>query len=145
VALVGTVRRTFTDCRPAQFDALLEAAGFPTATLQTLQSVDGGADFAAFADSIRDMARRELAASGDTARGRDPLLRRSARVGITEVESARLTGLSRTTVRKALGKEVLRQPPTIAPVGREGAAGAAAPATLEPRAKEAPFPCRAAP
>lgn len=97
------------DCRPAQIDVLLEAAGFPMVTLQNLQDVDHRADFAALADSVRDTARRELAAFGDTVRGRDTLLHSSARVGISEVESAHLTGLSRNTVRKALGKVAPRR------------------------------------
>ncbi|MFE2640136.1 hypothetical protein ACFXKF_36230 [Streptomyces scopuliridis] len=128
------------DCRPAQIDVLLEAAGFPMVTLQNLQDVDDRADFAAFADSVRDTARRELAAFGDTVRGRDTLLHSSARVGISEVESAHLTGLSRNTVRKALGKVAPRRLLTITPAGEEAPAGDMAPGDAATAGGEAPLP-----
>ena len=85
-------------CRPELVQALLEAAGYPMPALQELAA----GDYAAFAEHVRDLIRRDLAAYGANARGRDGLLARSARVGIAETETARLTGLSRNTVRKVL-------------------------------------------
>ncbi|WP_274036388.1 hypothetical protein [Streptomyces sp. MMBL 11-1] len=90
-------------CRPELVQALLEAAGFPMPAL--LQLAAG--DYAAFAQHARDAIRRDLVAYGAINRGRDDLLARSARVGIKETEAARLTGLSRNTVRK-----VIHAPPT---------------------------------
>ncbi|MEU7428584.1 hypothetical protein [Streptomyces sp. NPDC040750] len=83
-------------CRPGRVAALLEAAGYPVPALQELAT----GDYPAFAERVRDLIRRDLAAYGSVARGRDGLLARSAHAGIAEAETARLTGLSRTTVRK---------------------------------------------
>lgn len=85
-------------CRPELVQALLEAAGYPMPALQELAA----GDYAAFAEHVRDLIRRDLAAYGANVRGRDELLARSARVGIAEAETARLTSLSRNTVRKVL-------------------------------------------
>ncbi|MFF7098207.1 hypothetical protein ACFY9A_38370 [Streptomyces rubradiris] len=85
-------------CRPEMVLALLEAAGYPVPALQELAT----GDYPAFAEHVRDLVRRDLAAYGDQARGRDRLLARSASVGIPETEAARLTGLAGNTVRKVL-------------------------------------------
>ncbi|MEU5159659.1 hypothetical protein AB0G74_08625 [Streptomyces sp. NPDC020875] len=83
-------------CWPERVQAFLEAAGYPMSALGELAR----GDCPAFTERVREVVRRDLAAYGTAARGRDGLLARSAGAGISESETARLTGLSRNTVRK---------------------------------------------
>ncbi|WP_446045340.1 hypothetical protein [Streptomyces olivaceus] len=94
----GGIELGANSCRPDRVQALLEAAGYPMSALQELAT----GDYRAFAECVRSLVRRDLAEYGVHARGRDGLLARSAHAGIAEAETARLTGLSRNTVRKVL-------------------------------------------
>ncbi|MGW1604828.1 hypothetical protein [Streptomyces eurythermus] len=78
--------------------AILEAAGYPVPALRE----PGTGDYPAFVEHVRDLVRRDLAEYGIQARGCDRLLARPTSVGIAEREAARLTGLSRNTVREVI-------------------------------------------
>ncbi|WP_373979512.1 DUF6003 family protein [Streptomyces sp. TLI_146] len=70
--------------------------------LQRLQEEQSG--LRAFSQPADGDVRAELQAFRQTADGRDNLVHRAALGGISEAETAGLSGLSRTTVRTILGK-----------------------------------------
>lgn len=87
-------------CRAEAVRQQLAHCGYPLAAVQVLTA----GDYTGVIEWMRELLRGELAAYGNQVRGRDALLARSARAGITEVEAAQLSTLSRNTVRSALGK-----------------------------------------
>ncbi|MEV6682148.1 hypothetical protein AB0N09_35605 [Streptomyces erythrochromogenes] len=90
---------------PERLAALLEAAGHPLALVRTLLGHGSVDDLHAQA---QDEIRGELREFARTVDGRDDLLRRAGRLGLSESETARAAGVSRTTVRAAAGKGAVR-------------------------------------
>ncbi|MFE5675507.1 hypothetical protein ACFQ7B_05130 [Streptomyces erythrochromogenes] len=86
---------------PERLAALLEAAGHPLALVRTLLERGSVDDLHAQA---QDQVRADLKEFARTVGGRDDLLRRAGRLGLSESETARIAGLSRTTVRTVAGK-----------------------------------------
>ncbi|AQT70362.1 hypothetical protein [Streptomyces sp. fd1-xmd] len=85
--------------------ALLEAAGHPLALVRTLLERGSIDDLHAQA---QDQVRADLKEFARTVGGRDELLRRAGRLGLSESETARAAGVSRTTVRTVAGKGAVR-------------------------------------
>ncbi|WP_157879705.1 hypothetical protein [Streptomyces yangpuensis] len=90
---------------PERLAALLEAAGHPLALVRTLLERGSVDDLHAQA---QDQVRADLKEFARTVGGRDDLLRRAARLGLSESETARAAGVSRTTVRTVAGKGAVR-------------------------------------
>ncbi|MET9842200.1 hypothetical protein ABZZ01_31100 [Streptomyces virginiae] len=90
---------------PERLAALLAAAGHPLALVRTLLE-RGSVD--ALRAQAQDQVRADLREFARTVGGRDDLLRRAGRLGLSESETPRVAGVSRTTVRAAAGKGTAR-------------------------------------